>query len=134
MSLPQYRAWIRSEKKMVQVARLSLAPESDIGIEYLENGQARFVPIRDCEIQQGLDIFDHSGNRFYFYDVILTKTSIGVLVLCDGSLGLASWVGGAYHCFCSISRAELEASEIMGNIYEEVHEEDLPAEMDAGAR
>ncbi|HEY0895177.1 MAG TPA: hypothetical protein VGE15_01365 [Sphingobacteriaceae bacterium] len=125
MSLPQYRAWIKSEKKMVPVAKLSLAPESEAGIEYLEDGQARFVPIRECEIQQALDIFDHSGNRFHFYDVILTRTNIGVLVLCDGNLGLASWVSGAYHCFCSITKAELEASEIMGNIYEEVSEEDL---------
>lgn len=124
MSLPQYRAWIKSEKRMVPVAKLSLAPESDAGIEYLDDGQARFVPIRDCEIQQALDIYDHSGNRLYFYDVILTKTGIGVLVLCDGNLGLASWVGGGYHCFCSISKAELEASEVMGNIYEDVPEEE----------
>jgi hypothetical protein len=130
MSLPKYRAWIKSEKKMVPVAKLCLAPESETGIEYLDNGQARFIPVRDCEIQQALDIFDHSGNQFYFYDVILTKTGIGVLVLCEGNLGLASWTGGAYHCFCSITKQELESSEIMGNIYEDAAEEEAPLEWD----
>lgn len=110
---------------MVRVARLTLQPESEAGIEYLEDGESRFVSIKDCEIQQALDIFDHSGNQYYFCDIILTKTSIGVLVLCDGNLGLASWMGGVYHCFCSVSTTELEASEIMGNIYEEV---DVPEE------
>jgi len=120
MSLPKYRAWIKSEKRMVEVAQLTLAPESEAGVEYLENGERKFVPIRECEVQQALDIFDHSGNQYHFYDIILTKSSIGVLVLCDGNLGLATWMGSAYHCFCSISKSELEASEIMGNIYEEV--------------
>ena len=116
MQLPKYRAWIKAEKKMVPVARLTLMPENEAGIEYLENGTSHFVPMKECEIQQALDIFDHSGNQYHFYDVILTKTSIGVLVLCEGNLGLATWVGAAYHCFCSISKAELETSEIMGNI------------------
>lgn len=104
---------------MVEVARLHLAPPDKQGIEYDENGSMHFIPIRDCEVQSALDIFDHSGNQYYFYDVILSKTVIGVLVLCDGNLGLATWIGGAYHCFCSTSREELEAAEIMGNIYED---------------
>ena len=104
---------------MVQVSKLTLAPAEKAGIEYIENGENIFVPIKNCEVQQSTDILDHSGNEFYFYDVILTKTGIGVLVLCDGGLGLASWVNGAYHCFCSISKSELEYSEIIGNIYEE---------------
>lgn len=104
---------------MVNVTKLTLAPSEDAGIEYIDHGQTIFAPMRDCELQQSVNVYDHSGNEFYFYDVILTKTGIGVLVLCDGNLGLASWVNGAYHCFCSISKSELECSEIIGNIYEE---------------
>jgi hypothetical protein len=119
MQLPKYRAWIKPQQKMVEVCKLLLNPAEEAGIEYLENGQSVFVPMKDCEVQQSVNIFDHSGNEFYFYDVILTKTTIGVLVLCDGNLGLASWINGAYHCFCAISKAELEASEILGHIYED---------------
>ncbi|HXH99500.1 MAG TPA: YopX family protein [Sphingobacteriaceae bacterium] len=119
MKLPQFRAWIKPLNKMVSVSTLSLAPATDAGIEYIEDGQKCFAPMKDCEVQYSVDIQDHSGNEYYFCDVIMTKTTIGVLVCCDGNLGLASWVNGAYHCFCSISKAELEASEIMGNIYEE---------------
>jgi hypothetical protein len=119
MELPKFRAWIKPLNKMVKVTKLSLAPAEEAGIEYLENGQKVFIPMKDVEVQQSVNILDHSGNEYYFYDVILTKTGIGVLVLCDGNLGLASWIKGAYHCFCSISKSELECSEIMGHIYEE---------------
>src|SRR5688500_6860141 len=119
MQLPKYRAWIKPLNKMVNVSKLSLAPAEEAGIEYIENGQKQFVAMKDCEVQPSVNIFDHSGNEYYFYDVILTKTSIGVLVLCDGNLGLASWINGAYHCFCNISKLELESSEIIGHIYED---------------
>lgn len=119
MQLPKYRAWIKSKNKMVKVWQLSLSPPEDAGITYMENGQKVFVPTKECEVQQSVNIFDHSGNEYYFYDIILTKSGIGVLVLCDGNLGLASWINGAYHCFCSISKSELETAEILGHIYEE---------------
>ncbi|HEY0668386.1 MAG TPA: YopX family protein [Sphingobacteriaceae bacterium] len=119
MQLPKYRAWIKPLNKMVKVSKLILEPEEEAGIEYTENGQKKFVAMKDCEVQQSINIFDHSGNEYYFYDVILTKTGIGVLVLCDGNLGLASWINGAYHCFCNISKSELEHSEILGHIYED---------------
>lgn len=119
MQLPKYKAWVKSQQEMVDVTRLTLAPAEEAGIEYMQNGQSTFVPIRECEIRQSVNILDHSGNEYYLYDVILTKTGIGVLVFCDGNLGLASWVNGAYHCFCSIGKSELECSEIIGNIYEE---------------
>ena len=119
MQLPKYRAWIKPQNKMVDVSKLSLAPAEEAGIEYVEDGRNIFIPIKDCEVQQSVNIQDHSGNEYYLYDVILTKTAIDVLVLCDGNLGLASWINGAYHCFCNISKSELESSEILGHIYED---------------
>lgn len=104
---------------MVEVSALHLLPAEEQGIEYLDKGAARFIPLRNCEIQQALDIFDHSGSQYHFFDIVLTKTAIGVLVLCDGNLGLATWMGSTYHCFCGTTKEELESAEIIGNIYED---------------
>lgn len=122
----KFRAWLKEERKMVNVEIMDLTDKS---IQYLEKSEINNAYILrresfvDVELMQYTGLEDENSKEIYEGDIVLVKPG-GILTryktvieLKEGAL-IASLINGEDHFYIFNPGFDSNDFEVIGNIYE----------------